>query len=198
MTSPTSTNRYQPLALGLALLACLLAALLRIFPPEWNFAPVGALALFAGARLRSWLAFALPLAVMLATDALLAQRPGYSFPYPGMELNYGSFLLYVLLGRTLARTENPLRLGATTLVGSVQFFLISNFGSWLWQAQPYPYTVDGLLQCYAAGVPFFPKTVGSDLLFAATLFGAHALLTRWYFHAERVQNLALANGEGPG
>src|SRR5437868_5062357 len=117
-----SNNPFRPLALGLTLLACLLAAALRLFPLEWNFAPVGALALFAGARLRGWLAFALPLAVLVATDAVLAQlRSGYSFPYPGMAFVYGSFAVYALLGLTLSRTENPLRIGATTLSSSLQF-----------------------------------------------------------------------------
>ena len=37
----------------------------------WNFAPVGVLGLFAGARWRSPLAFLAPLAVMLVSDLLL-------------------------------------------------------------------------------------------------------------------------------
>jgi hypothetical protein len=173
---PSTNYACQPLALGLALLACLLAAALRLFPLEWNFAPVGALALFAGARLRPWLAFALPLAVLVTTDALLPQlRPSYAFPYPGMAFVYGSFAIYALLGRTLSRTESPLRIGATTGAGSVQFFIVTNFGVWLTSAL-YPPTLAGLVECYAAGVPFFHRTVGADLLFTAALFGAYAWL----------------------
>jgi hypothetical protein len=195
MNAPTHRT-VQPLALGLALLACLLAALLRVFPLEWNFAPVGALALFAGARLRSWLAYALPLAVMVATDALLAQtRGGYSFPYAGMPFVYGCFLVYVLLGRTLVRTENPLRIGATTVCGSLQFYIVTNFGVWLTSTM-YPHTLAGLIDCYVQAIPFLARTVGSDAAFTAALFGAHAWLTRWYFHDERVPGLALAQREG--
>jgi hypothetical protein len=193
----------QPLALGLALLACLLAALLRVFPLEWNVALVGALALFAGARLRSWLAYALPLVVMVATDALLAQTRGYAFPYAGMPFVYGSFLVYVLLGRTLARNENPLRIGATTVSGSLQFYIVTNLGVWLTSVlihpgDPHSYspTLAGLIDCYVQAIPFLARTVGSDALFTATLFGAHALLARWYFHDERVPGpVSLEPGE---
>jgi hypothetical protein len=199
MPSSTHSSWIQPLALGLAVLGCFLAGLLRVYPVEWNFAPVGALALFAGARLRWWLALALPLGVIVATDAVLAaQRPGYTFPYPGMPLVYGSFLLYVLLGRTLARTENPLRIGATTVGGSLQFYVLTNLGVWLTSAHrpgdphSYPPTLAGLIDCYVQAIPFLARTVGSDALFAAALFGAHAWLTRLYFHEERVPGLAPA------
>ena len=42
--------KKRPLALGLTLTG----ALLRLLPHLPNFAPVGGLSLFAGARLRSW------------------------------------------------------------------------------------------------------------------------------------------------
>jgi hypothetical protein len=197
-----ANKTLSPLALGLALLACLLAAVLRLFPLEWNFAPVGALALFAGARLRGWLAYALPLALLVLTDALLAHRHGYPFLYPGTPFVYGSFLLNVLLGRLLRHTENPLDIGATSLCASVQFFVVTNFGVWLTSAlifpgdpHSYPPTLAGLMTCYEMGIPFYRGTLAGDLLFTALFFGAHAWLTRWYFHNERVRGLALAEGE---
>jgi hypothetical protein len=172
---PSTNYACQPLALGLALLACLLAAALRLFPLEWNFAPVGALALFAGARLRSWLAFALPLAVRVGTDALLTPMHGYPFPYADMPFVYGSLAVYTLLGLTLSRTENPLRIGATTLSGSLQFFVVTNFGAWV-VSHDYPRTPAGLIGCYVAGIPFLFKTVGGDVIFTAAFFGAYAWL----------------------
>src|SRR6202043_1776851 len=47
----------------------LLAAALRLAPHPWNFTPVGAIAIFAGATVRDRrLAFLFPLLVMFATD----------------------------------------------------------------------------------------------------------------------------------
>ena len=48
-------NTARPLAIGLVVLA----ALARM-AQSLNFAPVGALSLFAGARLRGWKAYVLP------------------------------------------------------------------------------------------------------------------------------------------
>src|SRR4051794_919394 len=79
----------------------LAAAGWRLLSPWPNFAPVGAVGLFGGGRLRSWHAFALPLLVMLATDAALVPLRGYPAFGWFTLVNVLSYLLYVLLGRSL-------------------------------------------------------------------------------------------------
>src|SRR5678809_1141396 len=54
----------RPLASGLTLLG----ALARVLPHLPNFAPVGSISLFAGARMRGWQAYAVPLVLMAVTD----------------------------------------------------------------------------------------------------------------------------------
>src|SRR5215467_8829274 len=105
-------NEIKALAIGLMILG----ALIRV-TQHWNFAPVGAMSLFAGARLRGWQAYALPLALMAITDPLLG---GYSIATP---LVYASFLISVWIGSCLRRTENPLAIGGCAIIGSVKFFL---------------------------------------------------------------------------
>src|SRR5881392_1154708 len=112
---PMQKNEAKPLAIGLIILG----ALSRV-TQNLNFAPVGAIALFAGARLRGWQAYALPLALMAITDPLLG---GYSFATP---LVYASFMLNVWIGTRLRYSENPLAIGGAALAGSVQFFLFTN------------------------------------------------------------------------
>jgi hypothetical protein len=180
-TMPKSPSVVPPLASGIAVAAGLMR-LIRIWP---NFAPIGALGLFGGARLNSWQAVALPLGVMVASDYLL--RAIYNL-MPFDPFVYGSFLVYVLLGRLLCRTNSPWRIGLASVLGSVQFFLITNFGAWLTTGM-YPRTWDGLVTCYLAALPFygldsrlllgfFGNTLLSDLLFTGCLFGAYALLSR--------------------
>jgi hypothetical protein len=164
----------RPLAIGLLVLG----ALIRV-TQHWNFAPVGALSLFAGARLRGWKAWVLPLALMAITDPLLG---GYSLATP---LVYASFLINVWIGTRLRGTENPLWIGSAALAGSVQFFLITNF-AWLSASSMYPHTLAGVIQCYAAGVPFFWRTLVSDLFYSGAFFGLHAWLSRKAARAERV------------
>jgi hypothetical protein len=118
-------------AVVLAVIAAVAAALLRLYPLEWNFVPMGALALFAGARLGSWKWVLLPLSLVVATDYLLSlARPGYPFLYPEVPFVYASYVLVFALGRLLQNTANVLPLVGTTFLGSVVFFLITNFAVW--------------------------------------------------------------------
>ena len=64
-TNSTTARNSFGAALLLALVASVAVALLRYFPLVWNLAPVGALALFTGARLRSWQWVLLPLGLIL-------------------------------------------------------------------------------------------------------------------------------------
>lgn len=165
----------RPLAIGLTVIAGLARMAQHL-----NFAPVGALSLFAGARLRGWHAYALPIALMAVTDPFLG---GYSAETPWV---YASFLIAVFLGTLLRKTENPLRIGGVALFSSAQFFLLTNLPSWWAHPEAYAHTQAGLLSCYTAAIPFFRHTLESDLLYTAVLFGAHAWLSRSVAPAERV------------
>src|SRR5690348_3121633 len=110
----------RPLAMGLTVAG----AIARLLPHLPNFSPVGSISLFAGARMRGWQAYALPLLLMAITDPLLG---GYSAATP---LIYASFLINVWIGSRLRNTESPLKIGAGAVAGSLQFFLLTNF-AWL-------------------------------------------------------------------
>jgi len=163
----------------LAALMIVLCVALRVIPHPPNFAPVGAISLFAGARLRGWQSYAVPLSLMAITDFLLGGNPAW----PAVYL---AFAISVWIGTRLRQTENPLAIGAGSLAGSIQFFLITNFGSWLSMGDTYPRTFQGLVQCYAAGVPFYWRTLASDVIYAGLLFGLHAWLSRTVAPRERV------------
>jgi hypothetical protein len=170
-------NNARPLALSLTVLG----AVLRLMPHPPNFAPVGGMSLYAGARLRGWQAFALPLVLMAVTEPL---RGGYSVATPFVYL---SFMISVWIGRRLQSTESPMRIGAACLVCSAQFFVISNFGTFLsW----YPHNWAGLAQCFTLAIPFFGRTLAADLLYSGVLFGLHAWLSRTVRTAERVPAVA--------
>ena len=174
----------------LVLTMILLTAALRLAPHPWNFTPVGAIALFSGAMVRDRrLAFLFPLLVMFVTDAII----GFNKLSPVV---YASFLLSVLIGRAVVgarfgasqrvkresdansatneKARTLPRIGAATFLGSLQFFLITNFGVWAFLGS-YPRTAAGLAECYLAGAPLFWNTLAGDAVYTTLLFGAFFL-----------------------
>jgi hypothetical protein len=169
-----------PLALSLTVLG----GLARLLPHPPNFTPVGGVSLFAGARLPAWQAYLIPLALMAITDPILGAF--YGVPaYSRMQLfTYGSFLIAVWLGRSLRGTSNVSRIAALTVINSIQFFLITNFGTWM-GSHTYSHNLAGLTTCYIAAIPFFGWTLSGDVFYTAMLFGLYALLTRTVDARER-------------
>jgi hypothetical protein len=163
-----TTNHARLLALLSAIAA---AAALRLVPHPPNFTPIGAMALFSGAYLsRRGLAFVAPLAALLLSDLVL----GF---YAGMSFVYASVALTVLIGWWVSSRRTVLRVAAGALAGSVSFFVITNFGMWLFSGF-YPRTSAGLAACFVAAIPFFQNSVAGDLFYAALLFGGFALAER--------------------
>ncbi len=172
---PEKASSFQPVAFTLTVAA----ALLRLAPHPPNFTPVGGVALFGGARLRGWQAYGIPILAMLVTDPILSRLAGYSAYSWATLVIYACFLISVVLGRAFLRnTSNPVRIASIVLIGSTQFFLLTNLYEWWAGVSLYPHTWAGLITCYEAALPFFGRTLLGDLFYSAVLFGAHALVSR--------------------
>jgi hypothetical protein len=155
----------------LALVLIVLAAALRIAPHPWNFTPVGAMALFSGAVLRDRkLAFLFPLLALIAGDLFV----GFHKLIP---IVYASFLVNVAIGLWLRDRRTIARISFATLLGAIQFFIVTNFAVWQFLGG-YPHNNSGLVACYITGIPLFWNTLGGDALYAALLFGGYALAER--------------------
>jgi len=174
-------SNWRPVALALTTLG----AIARLLPHPPNFAPVGSMSLFAGARLPVWQAYLIPIALMAVTDPILGAFYGYPAYSKFQLFSYISFLISVWLGRYLRGTESVPKIASFALLNSMQFFLLTNFGSWLW-FQAYPRTAAGLADCYVAAIPFFGWTIAGDLVYTGVLFGLHAWLSRTVAVQERV------------
>jgi hypothetical protein len=172
---------------GIAVAALLPAVFSMLSPAAqpWNLSVIGALGLFVAARLSFTQAFVFTLYAIIAKDCSIYLVRGESWaPYP---LSWVFFLGYVGIGWAfLRRTDSPVKIGAAALSASLLFFVVSNFAGWLEQSLPYGYSLAGLADCFAAGVPFYRGTLIGDLAFTGVLFAAHAVLSAVYFPAERV------------
>jgi len=141
---------------------------LRVIPHAANFAPVGAIALFAGAVLGWRTALWLPLAIMVISDLIIGLHDTVLF-------TWGGFLLVALFGMTLRNRGNVLRVSLGAAGAALLFFLVSNFGVWL-EGRLYPPTWHGLIDAYVMALPFLRTSFVADLAFSALLFGLYAFV----------------------
>lgn len=94
-----------------------------------------------------------------------------------MPVVYGLFLLFAVVGMYLKERLNPISLGLAGFLGSVTFFIVTNFFVWLTSGM---YTLDGngFVACYFAALPFFKYALLGDAVYIPALFGTFYLLER--------------------
>ncbi len=153
--------------------AILIASVSRLFPHLPNFTPIAAMALFGAINLKDKrIAFILPLLAMFVSDVIIEVTTGFGF-HNTMVYVYISFILTSFVGFFVKRNINFFTLLAGSIISSILFFIITNFG--VWAASGFQLGVAGLSTTYILGIPFFAPTLLGDLCFNAVLFGSFYL-----------------------
>ena len=151
---------------GIAFLLVFVAAFSRLLPHPANFTAIGAIALFGGVYLEKRFAFVVPILAMLFSDYFI----GF---YSGMYWVYGSFVIVGLIGVWLKSHKKPLYILGGTVVSSILFFVVTNFGVWMTAQSMYAPTWSGLVECYIFAIPFFRNSLAGDIFFVAVMFTAY-------------------------
>lgn len=161
----SSTKKYLPI-----ILLMLLGILCRFLPHPANFAPIGAIALFGGIYLPKKMAVIIPLTAMFISDTFI----GF-YSWPIMLSVYLSFLLMVIIGLAVRKNKKFHTILGGTILGSVLFFLITNWMVW---AAGTMYTKDifGLLTSYYMAIPFFRNSLLGDLFYTGILVAGLELI----------------------
>lgn len=204
-------NRLSLAECAWSAILAVLVGLTRLVPHAWNLTPVGAIGLYGGSRMPLWLGLTLPLGILAGTDLALWMM--YTWP-PFNPVVYASFLGYVLLGYLFLQKPTALRIVGVSLLGSLQFFLITNFAIWLSSSVPagelggtshawvassnaaypqmlrYSFDLSGLLACYGMAIPFYRGTLLGDLIYPLVLFGVHRVFIEPLHDAEVTGNTA--------
>jgi hypothetical protein len=144
----------------LALGVIIFGFLSRIVVHTPNFTPILSLALFGGVYLKGRQPIWVPLVLMAVSDIFI----GF---HDTMFYTWGSILLISLIGLYLRDRKNWVNILSASLVSSVLFFLITNFGAFL---SLYPHTWAGLQQCYIMAIPFYRSTLVSTMAYSLVLF----------------------------
>lgn len=138
MTLHTSAKHY---------LATFLVFVSRFANLPANFSPVGSFGFFSNNP------------ILFAATIVLYDYLQGSF-YKGFIFTYLGFAVYYLLGRVASASTK--RQVVLLPLASFLFFLLSNLGVWwFW----FPQTLEGLIACFVAALPFYQNTFLSDLFF---------------------------------
>jgi hypothetical protein len=162
----------QKTTIVLPLLLITLGFVSRLLPHPANFAPIGAIALFAGLYLPKRWAIILPMLAMFASDYFI----GF-YNWRIMLAVYGSFAIAGLIGLWVRKNKKFHTILGGTLLGSITFFTITNFAVWAFGTM-YTHNFDGLTQCYTMAIPFFKNTLLGDIFYTTILVGSFELAIR--------------------
>ena len=137
----------------------LILAFARLIPHPPNFTPIIAVAILSSYFFRNiYLSIATLLVSMLLADAFI----GF---YKDMLFVYISILLIPIIFFKISSKINYKNLFIFGFVGSLIFYLISNFGVWL-VGNLYSKDIDGLVECYYLAIPFFRNTLFSTIFYS--------------------------------
>ena len=154
----------------------LFASFSRIIPHMPNFTPIGAIALFGGAYLKNrYHAFLIPMISLWLSDLILNNfifsfYSEFTWFYPGFLWQYASFILIIVIGYLFLKKLNFKNVFITTVLSSLLFFIITNFGVWI-SGSMYTLDFQGLITCYTMALPFFKGTLLGFMCYSTLLFG---------------------------
>ena len=143
----------------------LILALARLIPHPPNFTPIIAVAIMSGYFFKNInLSLLILLAAMLISDLFI----GF---YENVIFVYASLLLITFVFYKIANKINFKNLFIYGFIGSLIFFIVSNFGVWALgspgvQDIVYDKSFNGLMECYILAIPFFGNTFLSTVIFA--------------------------------
>jgi len=139
----------------------LMLTLARLLPHPPNFTPILAVGIFAGFYFKQFfLSSFIVILSMFIGDIYFGFHNTMFFTYISLATVVSLGLIIKKLGFT--------EIIFAGLLGSVCFFIISNFGVWFVSAI-YEKNINGLIQCYIMAIPFFHKTLASTLLYLFVL-----------------------------
>jgi hypothetical protein len=155
----------------------------RIMPHDANFAPMGAIALFAVAFYKKKsLALIIPVSAWWLSDLYLnnvvyPSNEGFTWFTYDQLFSILALIAIVGLGSLLLKKLSIASVMISSLSASLIFFVISNFGVWI-KGFMYPKTWSGLITCYEMGLPFYKATFVSDLVYTGVFFTAMYFLNK--------------------
>ena len=141
----------------------------RVFSDIPNFTPTLSLIIFASYYFRNLtISSSIVLLSQIVSDIFIGF---YSYIF----FVYGSFLVIIYIAPIIMKKLTTMSVLVTSVISPSIFFIISNFGVWF-AGSLYTKDLNGLIECYVAGLPFYDESLLSTILFSYTIFIIYKLL----------------------
>ena len=159
----------------------------RLFMAEFmgipNLEIITVLSLIAGVMLGGVFIFIVPLSIIAVSDIYFGNSSILIF-------TWSAFIFIGIFGSLLRKQKSFSFQFITKMTGigiasSLFFYLYTNFGWWLISGM-YSYTWQGLIQCYAMGLPFLKNSLLGNLFFVPVFFSL-SLFVREYYQIFRLE-----------
>jgi hypothetical protein len=145
----------------------ILGLITRLLPHAPNFTPIFAVALFGALYLPKKYALIIPIVAMFISDFFI----GF-YSWQIIATIYGSFVLMGMIGLLVRKNKKFHTILAGTLLGSILFFLLTNFAVWMF-GNMYMHSFTGLIQCYTMAIPFFKNSLLGNLFYSGIIIGGY-------------------------
>ena len=151
----TLKKEFLPITLILVLV------LSRIIPHPWNFTPILATGIFSGFYFKNLISgFFVVAFSMFLGDLYLGFHNTMFFTYISVSIAVG-------IGFYIRQFKFS-QIIFSSILSSVSFFIITNFGFWL-LSDIYQKSLYGLLESYLMAIPFFHNTLISTFIYLVIL-----------------------------
>ncbi len=174
LSSLKNSTRYLVILFAVVLL--IISRSLSFIP---NFTPTISLIVFISIMFRNHyiLAFIIVLSQIISDYFL-----GY---YSSMLFVYLAYVSIAISSKHILKKLNFIHVIGTSCISVLIFYLVSNYGVWQ-MMDLYQYNLNGLVQCYIAGIPFLKYSLISTLLYSTTIYVLFKVTLSKYLDTERV------------
>ena len=174
LSSLKNSTRYLVILFAVVLL--IISRSLSFIP---NFTPTISLIVFISIMFRNHyiLAFIIVLSQIISDYFL-----GY---YSSMLFVYLAYVSIAIASKHILKKLNFIHVIGTSCISVLIFYLVSNYGVWQ-MMDLYQYNLNGLVQCYIAGIPFLKYSLISTLLYSTTIYVLFKVTLSKYLDTERV------------
>ena len=155
-------NRF--LVLGIIVIG----VMTRLVPHPPNFTPILSFALLSGVYSKNNLGIFIPISIMLLSDMILGSHAAVFWVYSSL------FVIYII-GYYFIKNISFKNVLLGAVAGSFIFFILTNLGVWF---VGYPKTVNGLITCFIAAIPFYKNTLLSAVIYTSVIHTVYILLSK--------------------